>query len=366
MRTMGWGLFCACSWTWCIGMYLPIIMLHRYGWPGFLVFAVPNVIGCVAFGYVVRTPERSLALVAHHAAAMKWFSLITLAYHVFFIGFACQFLLPEALAGWWLPLVAAPAFLLIAWGLSAIPSRHWPVAALVVYAVSLVAFAGAGLRPLSEIRWSGASAASELPWLAPTIAFGFLLCPYLDPTFHRALRQGAGRHAFAVFGLGFAVMLLLTCAYRALPDTGLTPLIGAHIAAQTLFTMAAHLKEVRAVTIVCCKWHLSTTMLSPLAALPLVYLGVFFDDGFRAMEDTYIRFLVFYGLALPAYVLLFMGPLRTLPRTRGTLLLFALLVIAGLPVYEAGFLHHRPWLLPVVIIALIVIVLASPVREAQE
>ena len=49
-RTLGWGLYCASSWTWCIGMFLPIIMLRRFGWPGFLVFAIPNVIGLIAFG----------------------------------------------------------------------------------------------------------------------------------------------------------------------------------------------------------------------------------------------------------------------------------------------------------------------------
>ena len=35
-------------------MYLPVILLRRFGWLGFLAFAVPNVLGCAAFGYVLR------------------------------------------------------------------------------------------------------------------------------------------------------------------------------------------------------------------------------------------------------------------------------------------------------------------------
>jgi hypothetical protein len=340
-------------------MYLPIIMLQRYGWPGFLVFAVPNIIGCAAFGYIVRTPERSRRLVAGHAPAMKWFSLITLAYHVFFIGFACRHLMPAEGAAWWLALAAAPCIVLVAWGLSAVPIRIWPVLAVIVYAASLAAFGLVGVEPLGEIGWSGDSPAGEWPWLAPTIAFGFLLCPYLDPTFHRAIQQSPSRRAFAVFGVGFAVMIVFTCAYADVPVSKLTWLIGGHMLAQIVFTMAAHLREVRALTIVCCGWHRSVTMLAPLAALPLAYLDVLHEPAFRG-EDTYIRFLVFYGLVFPAYILLFMGPLKTLPRTRGTMLLFAVIVVGCLPVYEAGFLHHRPWLLPVVPVALVVIVLAAP------
>src|SRR6267142_6505142 len=80
-----WGIFCACSWTWCIGMYLPRIMIERFGWPGFIVFAVPNVLGCAAFGYVVRNRARSDAITARHGAAMTAFSAVTIAYHLFFI-----------------------------------------------------------------------------------------------------------------------------------------------------------------------------------------------------------------------------------------------------------------------------------------
>ena len=43
--TAGWGLFCACSWTWCIGMFLPVILIRDLGGAGFLAFAIPNLFG---------------------------------------------------------------------------------------------------------------------------------------------------------------------------------------------------------------------------------------------------------------------------------------------------------------------------------
>ena len=84
-KTFCWGLYLTCSWTWCIGMLLPILLLHRYGWEGFAMFAISNVIGCTLFGYIVRTPERSRALVEKYARAMSWFAIVTIAFHAFFI-----------------------------------------------------------------------------------------------------------------------------------------------------------------------------------------------------------------------------------------------------------------------------------------
>ena len=57
LKTLVAGLALASSWTWIIGMYLPRIMMERHGWAGFLAFAVPNVIGCTAFGFVLRCED---------------------------------------------------------------------------------------------------------------------------------------------------------------------------------------------------------------------------------------------------------------------------------------------------------------------
>ncbi|MDB5302268.1 MAG: hypothetical protein JWO87_3931, partial [Phycisphaerales bacterium] len=45
---LGWGAFLACSWTWCIGMFLPVLLVRDFGEMGWLVFAAPNVVGAAA------------------------------------------------------------------------------------------------------------------------------------------------------------------------------------------------------------------------------------------------------------------------------------------------------------------------------
>ncbi|MEO0631212.1 MAG: hypothetical protein AAFY46_10885, partial [Planctomycetota bacterium] len=64
---LGWAAFLGVSWTWCIGMYLPILMVRDLGLAGYLVFAIPNVVGAAAMGWVLRSPASSLALTTRHA-----------------------------------------------------------------------------------------------------------------------------------------------------------------------------------------------------------------------------------------------------------------------------------------------------------
>ena len=69
--TAGWGVYCACSWTWCIGMFLPVILLGRFGWAGFLAFAIPNLIGCVGFGYVFDADRSRRFATSHRVKTFK-------------------------------------------------------------------------------------------------------------------------------------------------------------------------------------------------------------------------------------------------------------------------------------------------------
>ena len=106
-----WGLFLANSWTWCIGLYLPVIMIQRFGWPGFIAFAIPNVLGCAAFGYIIRIRQRSDELVARHSVAMTWFSIVTVAYHIFFITWLVGDLIQLPIEMYWAPPAAAAVML---------------------------------------------------------------------------------------------------------------------------------------------------------------------------------------------------------------------------------------------------------------
>jgi len=353
LSTLLWGVFCACSWTWCIGMFLPRLMIERFGWPGFLVFAIPNVIGCAAFGYVVRSRQRSQAMVASHGKAMMWFSIVTIAYHMFFIVYLLGEVMPRFHQNHWLPLGAAGIMLGLGILVSGLCDRDWLVLAVITYAVSVTALVSIGFQPLKLIEWHGRDPQVELWWLALPITFGFLLCPYLDLTFHRALQHAPSHHAFFVFGLAFAVMLALTCTMWFMPGTALLPVALAHLMMQVIFTVGAHGREIRASAALggnATRWLL----------LVLTFLAAFLPYALDALqpqqlhgEPTYVRFLGFYGLAFPLYVVLFIQS-RQLSVNARTKLRYAAVMLLSLPCFELAFLHHRPWLLviPAVLIML--------------
>src|SRR5437588_1246526 len=79
-----YAVFLAVSWTWCIGMFLPVILVREYGVWGWIIFAVPNVIGAAAMGWVIRSTERSEAIVRAHHAALAAFSFVTVSFQIFF------------------------------------------------------------------------------------------------------------------------------------------------------------------------------------------------------------------------------------------------------------------------------------------
>src|SRR5688500_16462821 len=83
-RAIGWALFLAASWTWVIGMFLPVLLVRDFGMWGWIVFAVPNVIGAAAMGWRLRDADASKRFVRGHASACRACSLVTIAYHSFF------------------------------------------------------------------------------------------------------------------------------------------------------------------------------------------------------------------------------------------------------------------------------------------
>lgn len=372
--TFGWGVFCAASWTWCIGMFLPIILIDRFGWWGFLAFAVPNVLGCAAFGYIVNSHTRSERLVREHRSAMRVFSLITIAYHIFFLTMLCWLLLPLGEERYWLAAITPPAILSIGVVLSNLPNRAWPLLAIGAYGFSLAVFARIGLAPLADVPWAGRIEQADLWWLAPTLVFGFLLCPYLDLTFHRAIQQSPSRHAFSVFGITFMVMIILTCAYWDMLAEGLRWAIAAHIVVQATFTVAAHVRELRTsdaearaeqaiesngtgafrthpLGAFFRSW--AFLLLLTLLAMPLAITGEFIGRPLEISLDVYVRFLVFYGLAFPVYVLLFIAAGATPTSAPGRLMPVAVFVVLAAVIYELGFIHHMYALLPIPLAAVL-------------
>ncbi|MCH2132175.1 MAG: hypothetical protein MK116_00345 [Phycisphaerales bacterium] len=368
--TAGWGLFLTSSWTWCIGMWLPTILIARFGWPGFWLFLIPNVVGCTAMGYVIRTRESSLAMVDRHRGPMRWFSVATVAYQLFFLSYIF------GLHGDWLGLgegsLGALVIPLAALGLavlaSALPWITWPWVGTAVFLATGITWLILGNGVAGQIAWTGNEPPVELWPAAPLIILGFLACPWLDPTFHRARQLAPNRHAFGVFGLTFLGVLLFVTTYCDL-ERGvlemLGPLILAFFLYQAIFTMAVHLREIRLLAAPGA-WG-STGLLTVVSLVGIVigysiWLICCADIASSWLADTYLRFLALYGLVFPAWILMFMLARTRLDARSITILCAALLL--GFPFAEYGMIHGSHWwLLPPVAFVLLAPALSTTLQS---
>lgn len=296
-----WAVYLACSWTWCIGMYLPVVLMDHYGIPAVLAFAIPNIAGVVLFAFGVKTVAASRALTAGHAPAMLWFSLTTIAFHVYFLAAVWRYEFPGSSAALAI-LVPAPVVLL-AWLARGLSDRLLVRAALGVYLLSwimmtLMTFRPLGLdAPIREAVWA-ARPESGLVFLVPVFIIGFLLCPFLDLTFHRALvavgGRGPGKTTFALFGIVFAFMLWFTLLYAGV---GFRWPVVLHILVQSWFTMTVHFKEIES------RRHSSAgeavgRRVWPVLAVSWLLVVLPFVD--------YRWWFLFTGLVFPVYVVLMM------------------------------------------------------------
>jgi hypothetical protein len=375
-QAVGWGAFLACSWTWCIGMFLPVLLLRDFGIWGFLVFAIPNVLGAAGMGWVLWRDGASERMVAHHRTAMVWFTCATLGFHVFWLAWLAgsirEWVAPASAIGLGalVGLTLGVAGGIAAWGR---PSRWVTVAAPLTLALSLVALAvaiGADGAPVAGGEGPGprTEAPEELLWLAPVMVFGFALCPYLDLTFHRArqaLPARTARAAFSVgFGLFFTAMIVLTLLYSgwlAGPVSAgaaveapviVVGAVSAHVVAQAAFTVLAHASAAaphtrrgsgRTALLV---W---TMVVGPGAAV----LALSVEGGMWGLsvgELAYRSFMGLYGLAFPAYVWLVVIPSGREPAAaagleRGKLVVWVAAVALATPFFGAGFLAREShWL----------------------
>ncbi|MGP1309146.1 MAG: hypothetical protein ACTS27_02985, partial [Phycisphaerales bacterium] len=263
------AFFLASSWTWVVGMWLPVILVRHFGWPGWVAFAVPNVLGAMSVGLVYRTREASEAFVARRLRTMRAFSKVTLALHAFVLTWALSWLfdglvnlagIPAMIPSTAIPTstVLALATLVGLWVCAAWfgrgSFRAACVAAVAVWALS------AALLALSWVTMEGSRALPrsagdarivDLLLLAPVLVFGFALCPYLDLTIHRARQQTPGRAGDRAFVLGYGVLFLAMIAGTLLYAQGwidswsISFYIAAHLAVQSSFTVSMHLRALR-------------------------------------------------------------------------------------------------------------------------
>jgi hypothetical protein len=387
LETLSWASFLGMSWTWCIGMFLPVILLRQFGFPGWLIFALPNVIGAAAMGWILRSRRDSRTLIRNHAPACSAFSLVTIAFHFFFVSWILERLV--GVAGPIVFLAALAAFQFVGGrGGGGRRGGRDRAASLLLLLLSLTAMAifllGASQTPPATDAPN--SSTLDLVALSTVCLFGFAFCPYLDLTFHRARRAldpPAAKWAFGIgFGAIFFPMILFTLFYAPpvaasiFDGQSLLPLlawiIAGHMAVQSAFTVSVHHRELRrqgrpvaradaALMIVGTLFllrHLPAALTfndlaNPLSSFHFTYHGLF--NTMTGGEWLYRLFMAFYGLFFPAYVWLRIVPAnRFHHRHPVTWKTFALLSLAALPFYYLGFIEAKPWcLIPGVLLLLL-------------
>ena len=340
--TLGWACYLGTAWTWVIGMFLPVLLVRDFGDAGWWAFALPNVIGAAAVGFVWRNAAASRAVEQKHGRAMLAFSVATLALH----GFVIAAWLPAMFGAEWAVAAVAGAV-----AVAAAAKWRWAAVGLgvLVALVSLDVF-GYWQQDAYFRIWSldlpipNRLGNADLLAMVPALAFGFLLCPHLDLTLHRARRHtspNAGRIAFALgFLVVFTVMIAFSLMYAPLLRPMFSPRLAfnlvpalmislaIHVTVQAAFTTGLHLRETARVG------GQRGLIIAVLITLLGIALGLTLrpedlagveSTRIDASEIAYRLLLLLYGLPFPLYVLLFLTPIgkRATPRLRGWVALAA-------------------------------------------
>ena len=296
------------------------------------MFVIPNIIGCAAFGYVIKTPEKSKALVEKYGTAMALFSIATVAFHVFFISMILHMHGLESYA--W------PIFIgiFIVYAIAMLLSKNgWMIFGSACWLISL----GIGLTFLPfDVQVEATKPWQDVYWLLPITTFGFLLCPYLDPTFHRAIQESPSKHSFGIFGIAFALMIAVTCLYQNVIFELLPIALLIHLLIQSAFTMSAHLEEGSKV------WgklpDKAFVLLCTIAIFTALVIASKNANQIEELTNDYLQFFVFYGLIFPGIVSAFMLTGKSFTWIR--LALFILVALISLPLLKRAFIGDEPWL----------------------
>ena len=377
-RVFGWSTYLACSWTWCIGMFLPVLLVRDYGLWGFVVFAVPNVIGAAAVGWIIKSPEHSRRLVETHAGAMRWFSYVTIAFHAFWLTTLGPVLLARldlipatnVPPAWAVSLIGGATILVALLPAMRVPA--WRVAvgvfALSAGAILVYLWNDPYLPEMSDLR-SGMHAFPGVIPIALSCILGFMLCPHLDATLHHAAQQSAGSRRLT-FGFGFGalflVLVLFTFEYSGHFIHGVGGCLGyagelipqykwvlgavaLHMLVQAWFTTSRHVHVHRG------RRGVIVAVLAGFAASGIAALLRDSSDPTNWANDEviYRLFLSFYGLVFPAYVWVCMIPTRdghagvAAPRGRLKLRVTLAAIVLAAPMFWMGFIaRHEIWLIP--------------------
>lgn len=362
-------------------MFLPVLLIRDFGPLGWVIFAIPNVAGAAAMGFTLRTPEHAKALQAAHLPVARLFSLVTVAFQMFFFGWfgaapATQTIVGATAVGFALAMLLAVRFVRVT------------TLAAIVWAASAAILVRTALLDPDRPAPPTMSATTDVPaalGLAASCGLGFLLCPYLDLTFLNARANTGsrvGRWAFPVgFGTFFLAMIAFTYLYSGRFGADAAPvhllqrtgdqLVAGHIAMQLAFTIAVH------------QWSLRSSGddRGPRKLGRLLAVGVGLAAGLACGrqplgttwgnltwgEFGYRTFMSFYGLTFPAYVWLCMVPTWThpAPPTRRQLVVTGVTVAAAAPLMWMAFIERQMvFALPAVALVLLARLFIGPVDRS--
>jgi len=389
-RVLGWAAYLACSWTWCIGMFLPVLLVRDYGVWGFVVFAVPNCLGAAVSGIAMaRWGPKQWFIRAHLPAAFA-FSLVTMAFQAFFAGWMTTLLPPPSLAVGALLLAMTPLLLRPARG-------HGSEFVVAFVALGFTAFAMATNLITGQAEFPGYVRPFDerLGAIAPVCAFGFALCPYLDLTFWRVGGSSPGRSGRAAFLIGFLLFFPLSIAFtlayagrlgdaeefaslRAVGNAA-TGLLGGYLFIQLWATMIFHAKELTAFN-QAGEWGVPRLLARGAPTKVVLLLGAAtlgaagarlgWYHGLAFNEVVYRIFMGAYGLVFPAYVWLCVMPTwrRSTHVVARNVRVWAGACTIAAPMFWMGFIERREiWLFPamavVVLARLLVVRPPPPIRK---
>lgn len=346
-----WAAYLGASWTWCIGMFLPVLLVRDYGPWAWVIFAVPNIVGAGAMGWVMRSQSMSRQYTVDHASACRLFSFVTIAFQLFF-------------SLWMLPRLVGPvgyigAAVIVQSAFTPFTNTRWlRLGGAAVLVVSVTAFIG--INAEHPVRWPGNQAFSlgDAAGLSLVCLAGFLACPYLDLTFHRARQMTSDRDAKVAFGVGFGVlfaaMIVLTFFYAAdvrrlglnsstVLNRAAMAFLALHWLIQMTYTVHVHAAEL-------CRQATARDDAGDMRSGLGLWLGVGLAIGlaahyagendiaalrFSSGETGYRVFMSAYGLLFPAYVFL------AVRRPQVSLIAWLTLSAFAAPFYWLAFLQGR-------------------------
>jgi len=370
LRVFGWATYLCCSWMWCIGLFYPVLLYRDFGDIAWYFFVIPNVVGASVVPWLIKSAKLSEEFTCEHSLACRFFSFVTILFQLFFMIWA--------LISFGITKSIVVITIFICFFIFFLCSTRILIASLFSFFFSILALLI--IFKLSDnailiIPRQGEFGVKELFGLLPVFLIGFFFCPYLDLTFHRAIKENNGLsikfiYVIAFLGL-FLSLLILGLAYfpvayhmffgeNILPKSFLQFIFYLYLIVQISFTCIVHIHELLQQKIQCHTWVLfifiliSVLIINLFANFEITLLG----RSMHIREVFYRCFLSFYGLVFPLYIWIFVvnAKFATLKSQKWIAWLVVTLIVV--PFYAIGFLGNPSMIIYVLPVSVLILLLA--------